>query len=274
MKHTIFLTLLSIALFASCKKDTVQAPPIEEPPVDVHTILLKDMIVKDLPSPYYHFDYDDSSFITHVNVQSGLAIYDLAYFNGRISQINNNTFVNKDKLQYEYVDGKVSKIKYIDKEGVFFKQNILTYNSSKQLVTAEWDIINADESLTPERVIQLDYYADGNLSQVNDHRMEIPGRQLETNYVDTYENYDTKSNVDAFAILHKINDHLFLLPNVVLQKNNPLKETRTGDGLNYAITYTYTYNDSLPVKKDGDMVFLNGANAGMHNNYLISFNYY
>jgi hypothetical protein len=78
------------------------------------------MIVKNLPSPYYHFEYDDSSFITHVNVQSGLALYDLSYLNGRISQMSNNTFVNKDKLQYEYVDGKVSKIKYINKEGVFF----------------------------------------------------------------------------------------------------------------------------------------------------------
>jgi hypothetical protein len=274
MKHTIVLTLLSIALLTSCKKDKVQAPPTEEPPIDVHTILLKDMIVKNLPSPYYHFDYDDSSFITHVNVQSGLALYDLSYNNGRINQMNNNTFVNKDKLQYDYVDGKVSKIKYINKEGFFFKQNILTYNSSKQLVTAEWDFINADESLTPERVIQLDYLADGNLSKVNDHWIEIPGRQPETNYATTYENYDTKSNVDAFAILHKIDDHLFLLPGIVLQKNNPLKEIRTGDGLNYAITYTYTYNDSLPVKKDGDMVFLNGDNAGMHSNYLISFSYY
>ena len=274
MKHTIFLTLLSIALLAGCKKDKVQVPETEDPPIDVHTILLKDMIVKNLPSPYYHFEYDDSSFITHVNVQSGLALYDLSYLNGRISQMSNNTFVNKDKLQYEYVDGKVSKIKYINKEGVFFKQNILTYNSSKQLITVEWDIVNADESLTPERIIQLDYYADGNLFKVNDHWMEIPGRQPETSYVDTYENYDTKSNVDAFAILHKISDHLFLLPAVVLQKNNPLKETRTGDGLNYAITYTYTYINNLPVKKDGDMIFLNGNNAGMHNDYLISFSYY
>ncbi|QEC66766.1 hypothetical protein FRZ67_05400 [Panacibacter ginsenosidivorans] len=274
MKHTILSITLCLTLFAACKKEKTQEPSPGDPPVDVHTILLKDMIVKNLPSPYYHFEYDNSSFITHVNVQSGYEIYDLLYSNGRISQMNDNTLVNKDKLQYVYDNGKVSKINYINQAGIIFKQNILTYNSAEQLTAVEWDFVNADETTAPERIIQFEYYSDGNLFKVNDHWFEIPGRQPETFTTDTYENYDTKTNVDAFAILYKTNDHLFLLPNIVIQKNNPLKETRSGDGLNYSINYTYTYNNDLPVKKDGDLLILNGESEGTHIDYLITFSYY
>lgn len=274
MKHTILLTVTIFTLLTGCKKDKVETPPIENPPVDVHTILLKDMIVAKLPSPYYHFTYDDSGFITNVNYQSGLGLYDLSYKNGRIDKIMDNTLVNKDKLQYFYEDGKVSKINFTNKEGIFYEQVNISYNSVSQLTKVEWNIVNDDATLTPEKAIELAYYANGNLSTINHHIFEIPGRQPETFYTDTYENYDNKTNVDGFAAIQKINDHVFFLPNITIQKNNPLKETRSGDGLNYTIDYTYTYNDNLPVKKDGDLVILNGENAGLHSNYLVSFSYY
>jgi len=274
MKHTLLLAVLFFAAFTSCKKEKTESPPVQDPPADVHTILLKDMIVQNLPSPYYHFNYDDSGFITNVNHQSGLALYDLFYLNGRIDKITDNTVANKDKLQYAYQQGKVSQVNFLNKEGVFYKKVILIYNNTSQLIKVEWDFVNTDASITPEKIIELEYYADGNLAKVKHHFLEIAGRQPETFYTDTYENYDTKTNVDAFAIIHKINDHLFLLPNIIIQKNNPLKETRTGDGLNYSISYSYTYNDSLPVKKDGDLLILNGDSAGMHTSYLVSYSYY
>jgi hypothetical protein len=47
-------------------------------------------------------------------------------------------------------------------------------------------------------------------------------------------------------------DHLVLLPGVQLQKNNPRKETLTGNTGNYTVNYTYTYNDKdLPLFKTG-----------------------
>lgn len=274
MKNTLFLSATLFMLAISCKKNDVIQPPTEEPPVDVHTILLKDIAIQNLPSPFYHFDYNDSGYITSINYQDGLALYDLFYENGRIDRITDNTVANKDKLQYFYENGKVSKINFTSREGILYKQVILNYNNTSQLTKAEWNFVNEDASITPEKTIDLSYYADGNLSKVEHHTIEIPGRQTEAFYADSYEQYDNKINVDAFGIIHKLNDHLFLLPNIVIQKNNPLKEIRSGDGLNYSIDYTYTYNDSIPVKKNGDLLILNGENAGTHSNYNVSYSYY
>src|SRR5689334_25158537 len=121
MKHTMLTVLIFVIAFASCKKDAIETPPTQDPPSDARTILLKDMIVQNLPSPYYHFDYDDSGFITHVNYQSGLELYDLSYHNERIDNMMDNTFVNKTRLQYIYKDGKVSQINFQDNAGVFYK---------------------------------------------------------------------------------------------------------------------------------------------------------
>lgn len=275
MKHTPIILIIGFIFTVSCGKEETPRPlPSPDGPMDIHNILLKDMIVKNLPSPYYHFEYNDSGFITRASWQSGFNVYNLFYSNGRISQMQNNTAVNKDRLTYVYEKGLVAQINFTNEAGVTFKKSSFTYNASKQLTKVDWTIITTDGSNIPERSMQLEYYADGNLATLNDHMIEIPGIQPDAVYTDTYENYDNKSNADAFALIHKIDDHLILLPGIVLQKNNPQKETRSGDGLHYAITYTYTYRDSLPIKKDGDMVILNGDGAGTHTNYNISFSYY
>jgi len=71
-------------------------------------------------------------------------------------------------------------------------------------------------------------------------------------------------NVDGFSLIHnEFFDHLFLLHGVQLQKNNPGKETRTGDGVNYTVDYTYTYDSrNAPLTKKGDLLMLNGATGG------------
>ncbi|QEC66015.1 hypothetical protein FRZ67_01355 [Panacibacter ginsenosidivorans] len=276
MKYSSYIIITLLVFAGSCKNKDIAGPtplPVGEP-VDTQTVLLKDMIIRNLPSPYYHFEYDDSAFITTVNYQSSAGVYTLSYLNGRIIQIQNNTAVNKERLQYVYENGKVIKINYINEAGIIFKESIFSYNDSKQLIKVAWNIIETSSRIIPERTLQLEYYTDGNLSKLIDHRIEIPDKQAESFYIDTYENYDSNTNADDFSLLHKSGDHLILLPGIVLQKNNPCKETRTGDGINYAITYRYTYQNKLPVKKDGDMVFLNGDNIGMHNNYNISFSYY
>jgi hypothetical protein len=275
MKYAASLVMAGLILAMGCSKEkTLQPLPTPGEPIDIHTIFLKDMIVKNLPSPYYHFEYDDTGFITFSSYASGSTLYTLSYSNGRLSQVQNNTAVNKDRLQYSYENGLVTGVNYINEAGLVYKKCRLTYNADRQLTKIDWDLVNAAGSITPERSVQLSYYGDGNLAVLNDQRIEIPGRQTAALYTDTYENYDSNINAGAFSLLHKPDDHLILLPGIALQKNNPRKETRSGDGLQYAITYTYTYNGSLPVKKDGDMVILNGDSAGMHTSYNISFSYY
>jgi hypothetical protein len=71
----------------------------------------------------------------------------------------------------------------------------------------------------------------GNLSKLTDHKIEIPGKQAETLYMDTYENYDNNRNAADFSLPHKSGDHLILLPGIVLQKNNPGKELERATAL-------------------------------------------
>ena len=59
------------------------------------------------------------------------------------------------------------------------------------------------------------------------------------------------------------------------QKGNPARVTRTGDGLNYVVDYTYTYDDKKrPLAKTGDVTFTNGPTAGQKFQTLSVFSYY
>jgi hypothetical protein len=104
----------------------------------------------------------------------------------------------------------------------------------------------------------------------------IPGRQGEITTTDLFGQYDTGINVDAFDLLHpEFFDHLVLLPGVVLQKGNPAHITHTGDGQNYTLDYTTTYDaQGRPTRKDGDLVYDNGPDAGRHFHIQSLFSYY
>ena len=67
-----------------------------------------------------------------------------------------------------------------------------------------------------------------------------------------------------------------LLPGVVIQKNNPGRETRTGDGLTYVVDYTYAYDTDgkHPLSKSGDLVITGGGTVGQHIPISSVFTYY
>ncbi|HEX3167771.1 MAG TPA: hypothetical protein VHQ93_15990, partial [Chitinophagaceae bacterium] len=100
--------------------------------------------------------------------------------------------------------------------------------------------------------------------------------QTDAVFTDRFEKYDNKINVDGFGLLHnEFFDHLVLLPGVQLQKNNPGKETRTGNAENYAVNYIYTYNEkNLPLTKKGNLTILTGNNAGQQFETNSVFSYY
>jgi hypothetical protein len=57
MKYRSYLIIALLLISGSCKNKDVVAPtplPVNEP-ADTYTVLLKDMIIRNLPSPYYHF---------------------------------------------------------------------------------------------------------------------------------------------------------------------------------------------------------------------------
>ena len=249
--------MIPIILF-SCKKEMKEIKVINQPVTQSSTVLLKDIVVANLPAPYYHFQYDKEGRVNFVSFASELTRYNVLYSQGRISEMRNNILVNKDRLQYSYDDkGRVILIKYLDSTGVIFGKSSFTYNGQRLIKAERKHKITG--GFIVDRTMTMLYYANGNLQQIKDHRPAMDG-QPESTVIDRFEGYDDKINVDVFRLLHPdFFEHLFLLPGVQLQINNPRKETRTGDGTNYQVNYTYTYNEkNEPLTKKGEGIITNG----------------
>lgn len=267
-------------LVLSCKKERTANNPASPPPVIVTPppapppSLLKDMIISNLPSPYYHFDYNTANRPTFVSFSSGLGMYEILYNNDRISEMKNTVIVNKDRLVYSYnAIGKADTVRYVDSSGVLYKRCHFAYNG--QLLTkVTWER-KAGRVFIADRNLSLTYYGDGNVQEITDHRLAVPG-QTEQIFIKHFSQYDNKVNSDGFMLVHDANnDHLILLPGVQLQKNNASKVRQTGTGVHYEAVYTYTYNGkNAPLAKQGTVTFLNGASAGQQFQTNTSMTYY
>ena len=268
--------LLSVLVFgmivcSSCDKDddVIPQPPPQNPPA----VLLKEITIPNLPSPYYHFEYTDSGMIDKALYASGLRSYDVIYSGTKIAEMKSTHIINKDRLKYVYDNGgKIAVIEYNNEDGTVYKRAFLAFQGN-QLQNMEWER-KENAGFAVERTLSFVYQSDGNVLEMTDHRHPVSG-QDEATYVSRYEQYDTKLNVDGFSLVHENNDHLLLLPGVVFQKNNPSKLIFTGTGANYTIDYTYTYNDkNAPLTKLGDAVFTAGPNTGQKFKTSESFSYY
>jgi len=260
--RSALLSIVAVAAVTSCSDDTATAPTPPDPQPTA-PVLLRDVEIPSLPSPYYHFEYDAGGRVSHASYASGLTMYDVTYDRDRIAEMQNNIIVNHDRLVYVYDDaGRVASIRFTDQTGLVFTVLFFTYEGQK-LTSMERDR-RVTGGFLIDRTLTFSYYDDGNLREITDHRPPIDGVQPETTTNDRFEQYDNKINVDAFSLLHPdFFDHLILLPSVQLQKGNPARVTHTGDGLNYRVDYTYTYDDkNRPLRKAGEFTMLNGPNAG------------
>ena len=262
MRPQYLLLLLITTVFLGCKKQKLVSntpmPPDPQPPA----VLLKEIVIPNLPSPYYHFEYDGEGKAVFASFASELTRYNIFYDGSRIREMRNNILVNKDRVQYVYNGaGNVELIHFSDSTGSVYALADLFYNDGK-LVKLDRAKKTAG-GFVQDKTITMSYYADGNLSNITYHYYPFSG-QPENIFTIHFEQYDNKINVDGFDLLHnEFFEHLFLLPGITIQKNNPGKETRTGDGVNYTVDFTYTYNDkNAPLNKRGNFVYTNGTNAG------------
>lgn len=249
--------------------------PLPEPPPPPPVVQLKDVVITTLPNPYYHFEYDSSDRVKLVSFASGLTNYAVTYQDGRIAQMQNNILVNHDQLIYIYDDsGRVGLVKEVDGTGSTFMIVVFTYDGPK-LIGLERDR-RVEGGFIIDKTMSFTYDGAGNLSQITEHRPAIPGLQEDATFVDRFEGYDQGINVDGFDLIHNdFFDHLILLPQVQLQNGNPRRETRTGDGLNYVVDYTYTYDaGNRPLSKIGALTILNGPSAGRQIQTSSVFSYY
>ena len=79
---SMIITVIAIA----CHKNPVSQPA---PPIVTPVLKVKDINEKNLPSPFYHFEYDDSGKITLAGYSSSLRIYDVNYNGSHIESMEN-----------------------------------------------------------------------------------------------------------------------------------------------------------------------------------------
>jgi hypothetical protein len=238
-------------------------------------VLLQDVVLSNLPSPYFHFEYDAAGRVQFASFASGFTMYDVIYDGSRITELKNNTLGNQDRLEYLYDGaGRVSMVSYVKPDDSVSTRLLLSYDGEKLTRTERQRSLAA--GFTTDRIVSLSYYPDGNLLELTEHRPFIAGRQEETTTVDHFEQYDDGINVDGFGLLHsEFSEHLVLLPGVQLQKGNPARVTHTGDGVNYSVDFTYVYDDrDRPLTKNGDLLMLNGPDAGRRFQTQSLFTYY
>jgi len=263
--NTLLAIIFTVGL-VSCKKENGNSiePPIVSPDAPTKHVLLKDIIIPRLPSPYYHFEYNMDSLVTKADFASGFTIYDVFYNGNKIREMRDNIIVNHDTLRYVYDNtGKLAMIKFINDANVIYRHASFTYNGS-QIKEIEWDRKDGNAGFIIDRTITFNFYPDGNVKTITEHRPSLNG-VAEYNSIKTFEQYDDKVNVDDFGLIHDgIHDHLFLLQGFRLQKGNPKKEMLSVNGVDlYINDYTYTYNnDNTPSTKTGDFLYLSGPNAG------------
>ena len=267
------LLVLAVAVSACSSDARLNTAPPENPPPA--TVQLKDVVASNLPSPFYHFEYDGLGRITTASYASSLFVYELAYAAGRLSEMRNNILVNHDRLVYTYDNaGRVGAVRYVDWNGVTYTLVVFAYDGQR-LTGLERDR-RVDGGFIIDKEMSFSYYADGNLLELTEHRPAIAGVQDEATFVDRFEQYDTGINVDGFELIHSdFFDHLVLLPGVQLQKSNPRRQTRTGDGINFTVDFSYVYDGrNRPLTKAGDVTILNGPNSGQRVQISSVFSYY
>ena len=258
-----FAVLLAAAALA-CGSDPgpvepgAPPPPPARPPDGVQLAVIE---IPLLPSPYYRFEYDSAGRVSAASFASDLRTYEVQYSNNRISRMVSTRF-SREELVYSYdASGKVSAVTYNDTFGVDYVRVHLSY-AGERLHKLERERRIGDIFLADKRMTFV-YDSPGNLTELTDERLAFPG-QTEATFIDRFEQYDGKINVDGFSLIHnEFFDHLVLLPGVHLQVGNPSGVTRSGSGINYHIDYTYTYDSAnRPITKHGEGILLAGTGAG------------
>jgi hypothetical protein len=268
------LTTLAAAALVACSGESGIIAPLPAP-APAPAVLLRNVVLPSLPSPYYHFEYDSAGRVTVASFASGFTMYNVTYDHDRISALVNNTLGNHDRLDYVYDGaGRVATVTYVRPDGTVSTSVALSYDGAR-LTGLERSRAMAS-GFVVDKMMSFSYYPDGNVREIMEFHPSIEGFQAATTTIVRFEQYDDKINVDGFSLLHaEFFDHLVLLPGVQLQTGNPARVVHTGDGINYQEDYTYVYDDNdRPLTKAGVLTYLNGTDVGKQFPVLSVFTYY
>lgn len=223
---------------------------------------LKDVVFSNLPSPFYHFEYDDAGRISAISYASALRSYDVTYVGERLTGVSTRAVTNPDRLVYEYDDaGRLAAVKYTNDSGVFTAV-FLTYDGPYVTKLERERLFNG--VFVVDKTLTMYYDGAGNLRDLVTNRPAIDGVQAEVTTFDQFLDFDTGRNVDAFSLIHDdFFDQLILLPGVHLQKTNPRHVSHFGGGMDFVAEYTYRYDgQNRPIAKTGNLTITSGDQAG------------
>ena len=189
MRNIHLLLLIAVTVLFSCEKEkempisSVKASPDTTTSLSLSpTVLLKDMAVSNLPSPYYHFEYDSSGKIIFVSFASDLTRYNVVYGQNKIIRMKNNILVNKDRLNYVYdIAGRVSTVRYADSTGTVYTRVDFTYDKQKLIKVKRTKKSGA--GFITDKVMTLSHHPDGDLFELTYHYFPIEG-QTEAAFTD------------------------------------------------------------------------------------------
>jgi hypothetical protein len=181
---------------------------------------------------------------------------------------------NNNSLLYSYSNKQVSEInEFSEQTGNKILSYRLSYNSLHQLAEIRgFEFATNSNGHLFEKSI-LTYLADCNPSSIDSY-FDLSGERLTLETTYRFSNYDNKTNVDDFYLVKEFVDTYLSLPQVKLQKNNPLKREINGVQNDYEITYTYDFENNLPVRKAGMMKQTRGSGSGQTLQITNQFNYY
>ena len=271
---------LAVSAAVACSVDVTTGTRVPPPTPPGAAVLLKDIVIEHLASPYYHLEYDASERVIAVAFGSGLTTYDVLYDGNRISEMRNNVFGNHDRLVYTYDSfGRVAAVRYVHANGATFGHLVFLYDGQR-LVALQRDVLAAGGFVLDKQML-FSYYTDGNLREIDESRPAIIGVQQQTRTLDRFADYDDGINVDGFTLIHNdFFDHLVLLPQVQLQMANPRHETLLtqvdgGPFITVDVIYSYAYDGiNRPLAKSGKVTVLDGPNAGQESQTGAVYSYY
>ena len=254
---------MAIAL-SSCKKDTVTSQQV----TDTQKIKLKEVTVQGLPSPYFQYKYDANNFVTELNHESGFYQYRIEYKNGRISKMINNTVVNKDTLIYHYTGNNVTRID-LRQPGIGKTEEVIFYyDIENKLIETAWKKTGSADVVKR----MLFYYNEQNTLWRCEVYYDLGTVGLEKTNTHDFEQFDDKVNPESNYLLKE--SHYLYLPQVRLQKNNPIKVKISGVANDFEFVNSYQYSDTLPVLKTTLMKQTRGSGAGMERTGITRYSYY
>ena len=267
------VTALLVLVLASCGKDepTIPIPVPTDTLSDARTVLLKQVVVQNLPSPFFKFVYDEDHFVTEASFASSLDVYKMEYEDKRVKKVSNTK--NGRYMLYNYSNGNVASINEFGLNNQKLVSYEFLYNSTGKLIQVNWKLFAENAGGEIYKQHKLSYHADGNLAKL-ELWVKEPG-PLHLASTETFDEYDNSTNVDDFYLLKEFFDSFLFLPQVKLQVNNPHKHNISNGDNEFEITYTYDFNtNNLPVKKSGIMKQTKGPEEGKIINLLSTFSYY